>query len=74
MDRTTLFKSDGSQLVRLGDDVAFRSHVRDVVVLKDGLRRILVPFDAVWDDFFAWPGSDLPERNQPAAPCDWQSP
>lgn len=33
----------------------------------DGARRIVVPANAVWDDFFDAPGVDLGERSQPVA-------
>ncbi|MTJ79512.1 MAG: antitoxin [Telmatospirillum sp.] len=66
MARTTLFQSNRSQAVRLPKEVAFPEGVRDVAILRDGARRIIVPATAVWDDFFAAPGIDLPERNQPA--------
>lgn len=65
MTRTTLFLSNRSQAVRLPKDVAFPDGVREVRVLRDGRRRVIVPADGVWDDFFAQPGVDLGERNQP---------
>lgn len=65
MTRTTLFQSNRSQAVRLPKDVAFAEGVKEVAILRDGARRIIVPATAVWDDFFASPGVDLGERNQP---------
>lgn len=65
MTRTTLFQSNRSQAVRLPKDVAFPDGVREVAILKDGARRVIVPANAVWDDFFAAPGVDLPDREQP---------
>ena len=65
MTRTTLFQTNRSQAVRLPKDVAFPKGVRDVSILKDGPRRIIVPANAVWDDFFNSPGIDLGEREQP---------
>ena len=65
MTRTTLFQSNRSQAVRLPKDVAFPQGVREVTILKDGARRVIVPTNAIWDDFFAEPGIDLPEREQP---------
>ena len=65
MTRTTLFHSNRSQAVRLPKDVAFPDGVREVAILRDGARRVIVPANAVWDDFFAAPGVDLGERNQP---------
>ena len=66
MTRTSLFQSNRSQAVRLPKDVAFPEGVKDVAILRDGARRIIVPATAVWDDFFAAPGIDLGERGQPA--------
>lgn len=65
MHHTTLFKSNRSQAVRLAKEVAFPDHVHDVVVVKEGNRRIIVPSNGLWDDFFASPGIDLPDREQP---------
>ena len=67
MTSTNLFQSNRSQAVRLPKDVAFPAGVKEVTILRDGARRVIVPADAVWDDFFAAPGTDLPERDQPAA-------
>jgi len=65
MARTTLFQSNRSQAVRLPKDVAFPPGVREVTVLRDGARRVIVPSYAVWDDFFDAPGIDIGERDQP---------
>lgn len=65
MTRTTLFQSNRSQAVRLPKDVAFPEGVKDVAILRDGARRVIVPANAIWDDFFAVPGIDLPKRDQP---------
>jgi len=67
VSRTTLFKSNRSQAVRLPKDVAFPDDVRAVTILKDGRRRVIVPSDSVWDDFFDAPGIDLGDRTQPPA-------
>lgn len=67
MGRTTVFQSNRSQAVRLSKDVAFPEGVREVAVLREGNRRIIVPADASWDDFFDAPGIDLGESEQPAA-------
>jgi antitoxin VapB len=67
MTRTTVFQSNRSQAVRLPKDVAFPEGVREVNVLRDGKRRVIVPANAVWDDFFEAPGIDLGERDQPQA-------
>ncbi|MEE8663250.1 MAG: type II toxin-antitoxin system VapB family antitoxin [Acetobacter sp.] len=65
LTRTTLFLSNRSQAVRLPKMVAFGEQVRDVVIVSEGSRRIIAPADAAWDDFFAAPGVNLGERNQP---------
>ncbi len=65
MTRTTVFQSNRSQAVRLPKDVAFPEGVRDVTILRDGARRVIVPADRTWDDFFAAPGLDLGAREQP---------
>ena len=67
MVKTTLFKSNKSQAVRLPKDVAFPEDVREVTIIRDGNRRIIVPAHSSWDDFFAAPGIDLGPRHQPAA-------
>jgi len=65
MTRTTLFQLNRSQAVRLGKDVAFPDGVKDVTILRDGKRRVIVPTGALWDDFFDAPGVDIGERVQP---------
>ncbi len=65
MNRTTLFQSNRSQAVRLAKDVAFPEGVRSVSILREGKRRVIVPTDAIWDDFFEAPGVDLGDREQP---------
>ena len=67
MTRTTLFQTNRTQAVRLPRDVAFPDGVREVVILRDGARRVIVPANAVWDDVFDAPGIELPDRDQPAA-------
>ena len=37
---------------RLPKEVAFPEGVRAVRILREGKRRVIVPADAVWDDFF----------------------
>jgi antitoxin VapB len=67
MNLTTLFRTNRSQAVRLGKDVAFPDNVREVAILRDGARRVIVPAGAIWDDFFDSPGVDLGKREQPQA-------
>lgn len=65
MTRTRLFQSNRSQALRLSREVAFPPEIREVRVIRDGARRVILPADATWDDFFDAPGIDLPERAQP---------
>jgi antitoxin VapB len=65
VNKTTVFQTNRSQAVRLAKEVAFPASVREVAVLRDGKRRVIVPADAVWDDFFDAPGVDLGARVQP---------
>ncbi len=67
MTRTSLFQTNRSQAVRLAKEVAFPDNVREVAILREGTRRVIVPANALWDDFFATPGIDLGERIQPEA-------
>lgn len=66
MNRTKLFMTNRSQAVRLGKDVAFPPSVKEVVVLRQGRRRVIAPAGGVWDDFFDRPGVELGPRDQPA--------
>jgi antitoxin VapB len=66
--KTKLFQSNRSQALRLPKDVAFPATVRDVAIFRDGARRVVVPANAVWDDFFDCPGIDIGERMQPPYP------
>jgi virulence-associated protein VagC len=43
MVRTTVFLSNRSQAVRLPKGVAFPPDVKEVAVLRDGQRRVIVP-------------------------------
>ena len=65
MVRTRLFNSNRSQAIRLPKDVAFPPGVHDVVIIREGNRRVVLPADAIWDDFFDRPGIDIGERIQP---------
>jgi antitoxin VapB len=66
MTRTKLFRSNRSQAVRLPKSLAFPDSVKEVSIVREGQRRVIVPSNAVWDDFFDSPGIDLPARDQPA--------
>jgi antitoxin VapB len=58
LTRATLLRSNGSQAVRLPKAIAFPETVREVVIVPDGPRRIIAPFDAL--------GTELASRDQPA--------
>jgi antitoxin VapB len=65
MTHTSLFLTNRTQALRLPKDVAFPAGTREVAILREGARRVIVPANASWDDFFAAPGIDLPDREQP---------
>ncbi len=68
MTEARLFRSNRSQAVRLPKEVAFPEDVEAVRIIREGNRRILVPADTTWDDFFDEPGcADFPDRVQSAA-------
>jgi antitoxin VapB len=69
MTRTKLFRSNRSQAVRLPKSLAFPDSVKEVNIVREGARRVIVPSNAVWDDFFENAGIDLPQRDQ-LAPQD----
>ncbi len=63
--KATIFKSNRSQAVRLPKAAAFPDGVRELRVIREGKGLLLVPADAVWDDFFAQPGIDIHEPEDP---------
>lgn len=65
--KATVFKSNSSQAVRLPKAVAFPEDVKELRVIKEGKGLLLLPANAVWDDFFDRPGIDIEE---PADPID----
>ena len=65
--RSSLFKSNRSQAVRLPKEIAFPDGVKQVAIRKVGKARIILPADAAWDDFFDAPGVALGDRDQPEA-------
>ena len=52
MPRSTVFKSNRTQAVRLPKAVAFPENVRQVEILKIGQARLITPVGRRWDDFF----------------------
>lgn len=68
MVKTTLFKSNKTQAVRLPKDVAFSEDVKEVEVLVVGESRIITPAKTSWASWFnGEPASDdfMVEREQP---------
>ena len=66
--KTKIFKSNRSQAVRLPKEVAFPEFVKDVEITALGNKRLIVPANQSWDDWFDGPrvSSDfMTERNQP---------
>jgi len=71
MPRSTVFKSNRSQAVRLPKAVAFPEDVRQVEIIRLGQARLITPVGRRWDDFFL-SGPDISEdfmneRVQPPA-------
>ena len=52
MARSTVFKTNRSQAVRLPKDVAFPDGVHQVEIIKVGQSRIITPVGKRWEDFF----------------------
>ncbi|QYF86385.1 type II toxin-antitoxin system VapB family antitoxin [Brevundimonas sp. PAMC22021] len=63
--KATVFKSNRSQAVRLPKAVAFPEDVKELRVIKEGKGLLLVPADAVWDDFLKEPGIDIRIADDP---------
>jgi antitoxin VapB len=53
MTRSTLFKNNQTQAVRLPKAVAFPEDVREVEIIVTGRSRVITPVGRRWDDFFA---------------------
>jgi antitoxin VapB len=52
MARSTLFRTNRTQAVRLPKSVAFPEGVREVEIVKAGNARVVSPVGNRWDDFF----------------------
>ncbi|HRH21046.1 MAG TPA: type II toxin-antitoxin system VapB family antitoxin [Brevundimonas sp.] len=63
--KASVFKSNRSQAVRLPKAAAFPDDVKEVWVLRKGKSLLLVPLESLWDDFFAEPGIDIREPEDP---------
>jgi antitoxin VapB len=51
--KSTVFKSNKTQAVRLPKAVALPDHVKQVEIIKRGNTRIIVPAGGSWQEFFA---------------------
>jgi antitoxin VapB len=67
MVRTKLFRTNRTQALRLPKEVAFGESISEVLIFKEGTRRIIVPADTAWDEVFDRPPIDFPKREQPIA-------
>jgi len=69
MTRSTVFKTNKTQAVRLPKAVAFPEDVREVEIIKRGHTRIISPVGRRWDDVFMnatrLPEDFMAEREQP---------
>lgn len=65
---TKIVRSGDGQTLLMPKELEFSDDVRDVVILRKGRSRIIVPAGHVWDDFFS--GSVVEDfmepRDQPA--------
>lgn len=52
MTRAKLFRTNGSQAVRLPKSPEFPDSVKEVSIVRDGKRLVIAPSNAVLDDFF----------------------
>ena len=66
--KTTLFKSNKTQAVRLPKSVAFPESIKRVDIVAIGNTRIITPVGESWDQWFNEPGVSedfMAEREQP---------
>lgn len=69
MEKSTVFKSNRSQAIRLPKAVALPDSVRKVDVIKLGNARLITPAGEGWDSWFDGPGVTddfMAQRDQPA--------
>ena len=71
MARSTVFKTNRTQAVRLPKSVAFPDNVREVEIIKFGHSRLIIPAGRRWDEFFLHgplvSEDFMRERDQPTA-------
>ncbi len=69
MERSTVFKSNKSQAIRLPKPVSLPDTVKQVDVIPLGRARLIVPAGEAWDSWFDGEGVTddfMNEREQPA--------
>lgn len=69
MTRSTVFKSNKSQAVRLPKPVALPDDVHKVEIAKLGKARLITPAGTLWDSFFDGEAASddfMNDRQQPA--------
>ena len=70
MERSTIFKSNKSQALRLPKRVAYPESVKQVDIIVEGRTRIITPAGEAWDAWFDSKGVSedfMAEREQPAS-------
>jgi antitoxin VapB len=70
--KTKIFKSNRSQAVRLPKEVAFPESVKDVEIIAIGNKRMIIPTNESWEEWFNGPGVSedfMSERIQPEDQC-----
>ena len=68
MEKTTVFKSNRSQAVRLPKAVALPDDIKHVEVIARGRVRIITPAGESWDEWFDGPSVNpdfMQSRSQP---------
>ncbi len=68
MERTTVFKNNKTQAIRLTKKVALPDSVKKVDIIALGRARLIVPADEAWDSWFDGKGVTddfMNEREQP---------
>lgn len=69
MERSTIFKSNKSQALRLPKRVAYPDSVKQVDIIIQGRTRIIAPAGEAWDAWFESEGVSgdfMTDRDQPA--------
>ncbi len=72
MIQTSVFKNNKTQAVRLPKAVALPDSVKEVLVVRDGNRRIISPLGTGWDEWFDSGKATqdfMIDRSQPEAQC-----